>query len=153
MLQEGVNAPEFQLADVSGQERSLRHIVTDGPTVFAFFKISCPVCQFALPFLDRLTAGSIRIVGISQDDAAPTERFQEEFGLKFPSLIDEEGAGFAVSNAFGITHVPTMFLVESDGRVSWALDGFSKKEFERLGERAGVAPFREGEPVPDWKGG
>ena len=42
-----------------------------------------------------------------------------------------------MSNAFGISHVPTCFLIEKDGTVAWVLDGFSKSEFEALGRRVG----------------
>ena len=35
-----------------------------------------------------------------------------------PLLLDEEDAGFPASNAYGISTVPTMYLVERDGTIS-----------------------------------
>ena len=154
MLEANQAAPEFTLADAAGENRSLEQILTSGPVVFAFFKISCPVCQFALPFLNRLReGGKLQIIGISQDDAELTNRFLDEHTPGMPALLDD-GGQYEVSNAFGITHVPSMFLVEPGGQISWALDGFSKAEFEKLGERAGAAPFRaDDDYVPEWKAG
>jgi hypothetical protein len=33
------------------------------------------------------------------------------------------------------------------------MDGFSKAQMNDLGNRVGVAPFRPGEYVPEWKAG
>ena len=35
-----------------------------------------------------------------------------------PTLLDKEDAGYPVSNAYGLTNVPSLFLVEPDGRIS-----------------------------------
>jgi hypothetical protein len=46
-----------------------------------------------------------------------------------------------------------MFLIEPQGKISWSLSGFHKKELETLGARLGVQPFRPGERVPEMKSG
>jgi len=142
----GSRAPGFRLRDLSGKAVSAGDILARGPAVLAFFKITCPVCQLTLPYLDRLHRNAdrsgLQFIGISQDEAAGTQEFNREFGVTFPVLLDEEEAGYPASNAFGVSHVPTTFLVESDGVISWVLDGFSKREIERLGERAGTPPFK-----------
>jgi hypothetical protein len=70
-----------------------------------------------------------------------------------PTLLDREEAGYPASNRFGITHVPSLFLVEPDGVISLASDGFVKKDLETIGKRAGVKPFGPDENVPEWKAG
>jgi hypothetical protein len=70
-----------------------------------------------------------------------------------PMLLDREEEGYPVSNAFGITHVPSLFLIEPDGTISLASEGFVKSDLESIGERAGVTPFRQDEKVPAWKAG
>ena len=65
-----------------------------GPVVAAFFKISCPVCQFTFPFLERLHqryGKSATFLGISQDDAKATRKFTDEYGVTFPMPLDESG--------------------------------------------------------------
>jgi len=50
-LSAGISAPEFNLPTIKGERFSLREALARGPVVAAFFKISCPVCQYAFPFL------------------------------------------------------------------------------------------------------
>jgi peroxiredoxin len=153
VLEAGARAPSFRLKDLSGNMVSLEEILSKGPALLAFYKISCPVCQLTFPYLERLAAGPIQIIGISQDDLAATEGFNQRFGVTFPTLLDQAKENYPASNAFGITNVPSMFLVEPDGRIAGAFAGFSKRDLEALGKRAAVAPFRADENVPEWKAG
>src|SRR5258708_8115025 len=50
----GNTAPVFSLKGLDGKDYSLPTLLKRGPVVAAFFKISCPVCQFTFPFLERL---------------------------------------------------------------------------------------------------
>jgi peroxiredoxin len=156
MLATGSRAPAVRLKDLKGQERTLEALLAGGPALLAFYKESCPVCQFTLPFLERLhqgAGGAVQFVAVSQDDTRSAETFNRDYGISFTTLLDESRAGYQASNAFGITHVPSCFLIEKDGTVSWTLEGFSKSELESVGRRVGVAPFRPGEYVPEWKAG
>ena len=159
MLAAGSRAPEFELHDLSGAPQSLAAILGRGPALLAFFKVSCPVCQFTFPFLERLYQGAgrekaaVQIIGVSQDKPGATREFNDEFGVSFPTLIDDAGKGYPVSNGFGLTTVPSLFLIEPDGSVSNSTSGFSKRDLEELGHRMGVAPFRPGERVPEQRPG
>ncbi len=152
-MQPGSAAPEFRLPLLGGGEASLGELTAPGPVLLAFFKVSCPVCQLTLPFLERIHAGGgLRVYGVSQNDAKSTAAFHREYGVTFPTLLDPESS-FPASNGFQITHVPTLFQVEPGGAISWRLDGWSKRDIGELGARAGVNPFREGDAVPEWKAG
>src|SRR5271163_3024971 len=98
----GNMAPEFSLKALDGKEYSLEKLMQQGPVVAAFFKVSCPVCQFTFPFLERLFkrygGDGATFLGISQDDARDTRHFSEDYGLTFPVLIDEDG--YPVSNGY-----------------------------------------------------
>jgi len=154
MLEAGVRAPAFELKTLDGEKRSLENILGRGPALLAFYKASCPVCQLTFPYLERLAAGSsLQLVAISQDDAASTQGFNQRFGVTFPTLLDQSKENYPASNAFGITSVPSMFLVEKDGAIAQAFSGFSKRDLEAVGERAGVKPFRPEDNVPEWKAG
>ena len=95
----------------------------------------------------------MQFFAISQDDARATEAYNRQLGITFPALLDEAGKGYPVSNAFGITTVPSLYLIEPDGSISWEVTGFSKKGVAELGQRAGVAPFGPDEYVPEWQAG
>ena len=154
LLDAGTRAPDFRLTLLDGGETTLADVISHTPALLAFFKITCPVCQLTFPFLERLHAGGkLRVYGISQNDAEDTREFNRRFGITFPTLLDSEEDGFVVSNAYGISSVPTTFLVERDGRISRVSDGWRKKEIEWLGTLAGVGVFRQSDNVPEWKAG
>ena len=153
MLAAGDQAPTFSLADLNGSEHTLDGMLAQGPVLVVLYKVSCPVCQLAMPYLQRIAGGGLRIVTISQDDAEATRRFMATFGIEMLTLLDTKASGYPVSNGFRITHVPSLFLVEPDGMISFAGQGFHKAELEALAERAGSPIFRPEDNVPAWKAG
>jgi len=154
MLGPGDTAPSFDLEDVHGVPVSLASLLQGGAALLVVYKISCPVCQYTLPYLDRISKSvNVRIVGVSQDDRDDTLEFAKEFGLTFPSVLDRKERGYALSNGLGVTHVPSMFLVQPDGEISMSWAGWSRRDMEGLGTLAGVQPFEPGEKVPEWRGG
>src|SRR5215469_9948614 len=114
-LEAGVQAPEIELQYLDGTKFSLKEARKKGPVVAAFFKVSCPVCQMAAPYLDRIfkayeKSGKVTFVGVSQDNAADTQAFNRRFGVNFPVVLDPAGK-YPVSNAYKLTNVPTTFMV------------------------------------------
>lgn len=161
-IEVGQTAPGFSLKALDGKEYSLASLLERGPVVLAFFKISCPVCQFTFPFLQRLFerygGDGVSLLGISQDDARSTKEFNQEYGINFPTVIDAQG--YPASNAYGLTNVPTIFLVMPDGSVKVQCMGFSKGDLEKIGAELAqqralkAAPlFGKNEVVPDYKPG
>ena len=154
LLSEGSRAPAFRLARVGGGEASLEDVISRGRALVALFKSACPICQFTFPYLERIhAAGTLPIYGVSQDDAEDTREFSRRFGITFPMLLDTEEPGYPASNAFGISYVPTIFLIEPSGTIARVIEGWSKRDIEWLGSQAGVKPIREGEQVPESKAG
>ena len=154
LLEPGTRAPEFRLDLLDGGSTSLAEILAAGPALLAFFKISCPVCQMTFPYLERIHAsGGMRIFGISQNDAEDTREFNQEFGITFPTLLDREDHDFPASNDYGISSVPTLFLVEADGKIARVMEGWQKREMERLAAPALASLFGPDEYVPEWKSG
>ena len=162
MLEAGVAAPDFTLNDVDGKPHSLSDALKSGPVLAAFFKISCPICQFTFPFIERIFerygGGKAQIWGISQDDARDTKDFYKEFDLSFPALPD--GDCYPVSNLYRITNVPSLFLIEPDGKISISVTGFSKKDLDEIAKRfaatsnkLAIPLFAPSDIVPDYKPG
>ncbi len=150
MLEPGVSAPAIELPDLAGASHSLHDALHNGPVVLAFYKVSCPTCQMTLPFLERL-ASSATLIAISQDDAPDSHEFNQRFGISVPTLPDSRP--WAASNAYRITSVPSIFVVEPDGRISSAVSGFNKAALEKLGERFGAPVFRDTDRVPELRPG
>jgi peroxiredoxin len=156
ILQAGDSAPDFELPDLAGAKTRLQDRLKNGPVLLAFFKISCPTCQLTLPFLQRLAdagnEGAPQVIAVSQDDAASTREFQNRFRVSMPTLLDDTRA-WPASNGFRISSVPSLFLVEPEGRISFSTEGFSKAGLKKLGERFQTEPFRPGENVPELRPG
>ncbi|MBV8476577.1 MAG: TlpA family protein disulfide reductase [Acidobacteria bacterium] len=159
----GTQAPEFILPAIDGQPWSLKQALAQGPLVAAFFKVSCPVCQYAFPFLERIFQSSagkkVTILGISQDNRRDTQNFVKEFGINFPVLL-EDTSSYPVSNAYRLTNVPSIFWIASDGEIELSSIGWSRRDFEQIhakvAELNGAAPqslFHPGEEVRDFRAG
>jgi peroxiredoxin len=152
-LQTGDAAPDLAFRTPDGHDVALDALLAAGPVLLAFYKASCPVCQLALPFLDRLQDAPFRVFFVSQDPPAETRSFAAGFGLRSPFLLDPEPAGYPASNACGIAYVPSMFLIDIGRRVLWSSVGFYKRELLDLAALAGAEIFQPGEWVPEAKAG
>jgi len=162
-LREGTKAPDFSLPALDGSKFSLQEALQRGSVVAVFFKISCPVCQYLFPFFERLhkAYGSqkVAIVGISQDDKSNTAAFLKEYGVTFPALLDDP-SGYVASNAYGLTNVPSWFLIAPDGAIKISSVGWLRADVEDLNRRLADANhtalrrlFRPGDDVRDSRPG
>ena len=163
-LAAGTKAPDFTLSAMDGSQHSLRDLLERGPVIAFFFKISCPVCQYAAPFIERIykahTGGHVSIIGISQNDKKDTARFIKEYGLTFPVLLDDTNS-FPVSNAYGLTNVPTIFWIAQNGPIEISSVGWSRRDVEQINRRiadlasspSNFSLFQPGEPVADFRAG
>jgi len=162
-LANGTKAPEFELKSLGGKKFSLSDELAGGPVVLAFFKVSCPTCQYAFPFLERLFKAyghkGVTLVGVSQNDASETAAFAKDFSITFPILLDDTHK-YPVSNAYGLTNVPTVFWIAQDGEIEVSSVGWVKADFEQIGRKMAeigkIAPavlFQPGEDVRDFRAG
>ena len=154
ILKPGAAAPDFTLPDLQGVPQSLQALLTQGPVLLSFFKVSCPTCQYTFPFLERFRNTKARIFGISQDNQRNTEQFVRQFGVTFPILLDAVSDDYPVSNAYGLTHVPSLVWVEPDGKISLESVGFAKADLEEIARRAGpLELFHKDERVEAFRAG
>jgi peroxiredoxin len=162
-LSVGAKAPDVELKATDGTPFNLREALAQGPVVLAFFKVSCPTCQYAFPFLQRLHhaygRNGVRIIGVSQNDARDTVAFAREFGVTFPMLLDDPHS-YVVSNAYGLTNVPSVFWIARDGDIEISSVAWVKTDFDeinrKMAEQGNTAPavvFKPGEDVRDFRAG
>ncbi len=157
-LDPGTPFPRLALRDDKGQIAE----VPPGETLYGFFKTTCPTCELAWPYLDRIRrigeGGSLSIRAVSQDEPETTRRFYEELGVQIPTLYDAEP--WTASETLGLAAVPTFLMVGSDGVLRDSAVGFRRDKMEefadlaaRLAGRPPAALFSPAENVPAWKPG
>lgn len=144
MIKTGNTAPAFTLEGTDGKKHSLDEVKGKGLGVFAFFKVTCPTCQYTFPFLERIYQKiqdtGIPFWGIVQDPRGKALDFASQYGTTFPYLIDD--SPYLVSKTYGISIVPTWYLVDGNLKVLSLGEGWVKKEYVNLatllGEKTGV---------------
>ncbi|MGB8648942.1 MAG: TlpA disulfide reductase family protein [Anaerolineae bacterium] len=156
MLGASDKAPEIELLTPDGKAYRRNRL-----TLALFFKTTCPTCQYAWPFYERLhlayhTAG-LNVVGISQHEPERTQAFGIQHGSTFPLLIDE---GHKLAHAYAPDFVPTGFLIDSNGQIVATAVAWNREQFEQLGAhiagQLGVKPktvISPGESVIEFKPG
>jgi peroxiredoxin len=148
-LKSGTKAPTFELPLMGGGRFSLQAALAKSPVVLAFFKISCPVCQYAFPFYERLARAQdskVQVVGVSQNDEADTHNFAKEYGVAFPIALDDTYK-YPVSNAYGLTNVPTVFEIAQDGVIALSCVGWEKAGLEEIYHRHAVSANIQAKPL------
>lgn len=109
-----------------------------------------------MPFIGNLARGvksdRVKIWGVSQDDAETSRQFAQHNGLAMPVLIDLPPC--PVSQVYGLTNVPTAFLIDGSRRIMKNCVGFSRQDFldftaaiVRHAAAAEIDPFA-GQEVP-----
>ena len=162
VIRVGKSAAPFGLTATDGKNYSLQEALKSGPALAAFFKVSCPTCQYTFPFLERihqqLRGNGAQIWGIAQDGVKDSQRFARDYKVTFPILIDDKP--YRVSREYGLEYVPTLFLIAPDGSITLESEGFTKRDLIAIHKslaQALSAPvgelFSPRESVPEYKPG
>ncbi len=146
LLETGTKAPDFKLSGTDGKSHSLKEKLSSDLTLLAFFKINCPTCQFTFPFLEKLhknyAGKGFTLWGISQNNQAETLQFASQYKISFALLLDQNN--YQISYAYGITVVPTLFLIDKNQEILFSSEGFAKEDLEKLSreiaQRIGLSP-------------
>ena len=127
----GDRLPPLSVPGVDGKAVSLRDSGHRGPTVLVFLWPSCEsyladkrpersaACRAVREQIEVLAAagGPTRWLGISSALWASREdliEYQTERKISIPLVLDESGALF---RKFGVTTVPTLIVIDADGRI------------------------------------
>ncbi len=123
----GSQAPEFELADQTGQLHSLEDYRDQWVVLYFYPKDETPGCTTqACEFRDNIFAFrdlNAQILGVSLDDVDSHREFAENHSLPFPLLADVDGTA---ADAYGVkTRMLGMtvakrqtFLIAPDGQIA-----------------------------------
>jgi len=129
----GTPAPEFEMADQTGQLHSLEDYRDQWVVLYFYPKDETPGCtREACGFRDNIFAFrdlNAQILGVSLDDVDSHREFAENHSLPFPLLADADGS---TSDAYGVK--TRMFGMTVAKRQTFIIgpDGTIAKHYEKV---------------------
>ncbi|MGH2587650.1 MAG: TlpA family protein disulfide reductase [Dehalococcoidia bacterium] len=136
----GRPAPDFTLLDLDGQPLSLSDL--RGKTVVMnFWATWCPPCRKEFPELvrlyDRNADRGLVVLGMDlQENPRIVRSFADEFGARFPIVIDTKGD---VAARYRLIGLPTTYFIDAEGVIRAQHIGLLNEEL--LTEKLNQAGF------------
>jgi peroxiredoxin Q/BCP len=145
MIEQGDEAPDFELPDQDGRAVRLSDFRGQRVVVYFYPKADTPGCTTqACGVRDNhaaYSAAGATVLGISPDSVAKVKKFHDKYALDFPLLADDD---HAVADSYGVWvqksmygktyfgNERTTFIVDADGRVAAVLRKVKPAEHDRL---------------------
>lgn len=134
----GPMAPDFSLRDLSDQAVSLSDF-RGRVVLLDFWATWCPPCRMSIPELvklqDKYRDDGLEILGISLDDPQNElgrylKEFKEKYKINYRILLFNNKI---MQDYFGMESpaIPTMFVIDRDGKIREKIVGFDPKALNR----------------------
>lgn len=120
----GMQAEDFQLADLDGKTQSLSQY--RGKIVLVnFWATWCKPCTTEMPAMqtmyDKLRDKGFVVLAVNElEDDAKVREHIKQYGHTFPVLMDRDNK---VANQFGVFGLPVSVFVDQEGRVQEYIKG------------------------------
>ncbi|MEW8467536.1 MAG: TlpA disulfide reductase family protein, partial [Candidatus Thiodiazotropha sp.] len=118
LLQQGAQAPDFELTDIDGTTHRLSDY-RGKALVVNFWATWCPPCVEEIPSLNRLLAHyrgqRIEIISVDyRETAEEIGKFLQQIPVDFPVLMDRDGL---TSLDWQVFSFPSSFIIDRLGRI------------------------------------
>jgi thiol-disulfide isomerase/thioredoxin len=129
----GAPAPAFRpLSTVRGSVPTTLAELKGKVVVVDFWASWCVPCRMSVPTLnawhDRYGAQGLVVIGVTMDSPDVALQASVEMGMEYAVASDPDGETTRVFKAFAL---PTMFVIDRDGKVQGALVGYSSDGLRR----------------------
>ncbi len=125
LLSAGSKAPEWRLQDTKGNSFSSNSI-KNKVLLIDFFGNYCAPCIMSLPVINRLHErykdADVEIVSVDLDNGEEALKFAAKYNMKYPVYVN----GKTVANDFHVSGIPAFYLIDKQGNVVTAYDGYSE---------------------------
>ena len=134
-LEPGDQAPPFVLTDLNRNYVFSRNIYGKGWVLLDFYATWCDACNEELPFLEDLSnrrGGDdfhVVVMATDSDGSATVKPFFEQRSTTLLILLDRYQK--TVDN-FGVTELPTVFLIDPQGVIVYKSSGFHEGLIEEI---------------------
>ncbi len=128
LLMRGEQAPDFKLSTPGGEQVSLNDLRGE-VVVLDFWATWCPPCRKAMPHVQALheaySGQDVRVIGVSTSErGGDPARMMAKKGFEYGLLLKGE----RVAPIYGVTALPTFYVIDKAGVVVHASRGFSSHE-------------------------
>ncbi len=148
--------PTLALPDLEGKPHPLAEAWSKGEALFLIGHRNCKTTRDTLPYFDRIHRRSrdgpaVRLV--LQDDVDTARALVTTMGLAVPVRLEADP--YPVAAALDLAAVPTLFLVDREGKISRVSEAFNRAELEALAAAMGVEGplFSADDRAPSFKPG
>lgn len=135
-LSQLIMAPDFSLKDIDGRDFKLS-TKKGTPVLLIFTTTWCPTCRSEISHYrsihETYIHRGLEVVNIDADEPkARVSRFATKYRIPYRVLLDETGK---VAGAYDIVGIPTMVLINKDGKILsrqyFAIDTILETLFEK----------------------
>lgn len=142
-LEERVDVPDFTLQDTSGNAVTLSSFQGKSPVLLTFWATWCGYCREEIPRLVKLKekyGDRLAVLGIDiEEPADKVAAVAARLKVNYPQLLDMDGE---VASKYGVVGVPTLVLIDREGKGVYAQNTLSKKLLSAV-ERLAAVDSRE----------
>jgi|WetSurMetagenome_2_1015567.scaffolds.fasta_scaffold467863_2 peroxiredoxin len=132
-LRPGDLIPVAKLSE-NNQGRSLLAGIEGKIAAISFFSIDCPHCQREIPLFNeawRRFGDQVEFFAVAFSDELKVGGFSRAHDIRLPVIVDPQAV---TGKAFGVSELPTLFLINQDRTIEWIGTGERSKGeiFRRL---------------------
>jgi peroxiredoxin len=121
-------APDFELKTLDGERVKLSDL-RDKPVLLNFWASWCGPCRRELPVIvklhEELRAKGLVVFGVNNEGKDIARQYTDKAGLTFPTLDDSRRK---VYRMYRVRNIPSMFLIDRNGRVVRFFRGAHEEE-------------------------
>ena len=152
LLKPGQSMPDFKLKTPEGKTVKLSKLVKGRWAVLDFWASWCPDCRKDIPNVQRMyddfAQRGVEFVGVSFDTEVANWRSAiDKYNIRYAQVSDlKKMRDSEVAKAFGVKWIPSMMLIDPQGKVVLSTvlsDKLEKTLTERLAEKREIAGTTE----------